>query len=366
MTTPTDLPYWLALLRAPNLTTQTFLELTGYFKDLGSLFRNRSKECPIKLHPNTISYLKTPNWHGVELDLNWLKQSSNHHILTYLDEHYPLLLKEIPNPPPILFVNGSLACLNYPQLAMVGSRKATPAGKETAFHLAAKLGAAGLAITSGLAIGIDTAAHLGALETHETIAAVATGLDLCYPKQNTALAERICQQGAIISEAPCTTLPLAQFFPKRNRLISGLSLGTLVVEANTRSGSLITAAFALEQGRDVFAIPGSIHNAKARGCHALLKQGATLVETEADILEALAFFPRHPASKAIKIKGTDYKTLERDHLKLLECIEYEPTKIDLLVERSNHSISKITSILVDLELAGCIYSTVEGYMRVLK
>jgi DNA processing protein len=204
------------------------------------------------------------------------------------DGRYPPLLREIPQAPPVLFVHGDPDCLRVPQLAMVGTRNPTPSGRETARQFAAHLAGAGMIITSGLALGIDAAAHQGALAGGgRTIAVMGTSLDRVYPAKHRDLARAIAERGALVSELPTGTPALAENFPRRNRLISGLALGVLVVEAALQSGSLITARLALDQGREVFAIPGSIHNPLAKGCHALIRQGAKLVETANDIVEEL-------------------------------------------------------------------------------
>lgn len=357
--------YWLLLLRAPGLSLESFYQLIRLFPDLADCFVYKDNlQAIINLSSQTLAYLKTPDWKSIEPDLEWLASNAHHFIVTYHDSSYPLLLKETVLPPPVLFVKGNLAALNNPQLAIIGSRTPSPGGKKIAVDLASKLACAGLTITSGLARGIDAAAHQGALNTGQTIAVVGTGLNLHYPKENWQLAEKISHKGAILSEFCYGTPPRAHHFPRRNRLISGLSLGTLVVEANLKSGSLITAAYALEQGREVLAVPGSIYNPRARGCHLLIKQGATLVENEQDVLEALRILPQLSRFTPQKAVVAENKILEDDHLKLLECIGYEPTKIDILVERSNYPISKVTDILVDLELTGRIDCSLGGYMRV--
>ncbi len=232
------------------------------------------------------NYFYEPNSKMVDEHLQWLASSKYHHIIRLGSPDYPKQLSEIPKPPEILFVSGSIEVLHQPQVAIVGSRNASPIGLETAYSFANELSKAGLVITSGMALGIDGAAHRGALEAHyPTIAVLGTGIDTIYPLRHTTLAEQITKQGAIISEFPLKTTPSPANFPRRNRIISGLSLGTLVVEASTKSGSLITARLAAEQGREVFAIPGSIHNPRAKGCHQLINQGAKLVENIEDILQ---------------------------------------------------------------------------------
>lgn len=219
--------------------------------------------------------------------LAWLEEDNNH-IFTLADEEYPRLLLNIPDPPLLLYVKGQPGLLNHASLAVVGSRNPTTMGIDNAEAFAKALSDAGLCIISGMAHGIDAAAHRGALRGQgSSIAIVGTGLDKVYPSENHDLAHMLAQRGALVSEFPLGTPPLAANFPRRNRLISGISSGCLVVEASLQSGSLITARLALEQGRDVFAIPGSIHSPQSKGSHALIKQGAKLVETAKDILEEL-------------------------------------------------------------------------------
>jgi DNA processing protein len=302
----------------------------------------------------------------IEPDLRWL-QHEHHHAITFHDARYPDCLKSIPSAPPLLFVRGDPDYLQLPQLAMVGSRTPTASGRKTALEFARHLSASGITITSGLARGIDAACHQGALQgIAGTVALVAHGLDIIYPAANRKLADEITRNGAIVSEHPIGTKPLKAYFPRRNRIISGLSLGTLVVEAALKSGSLITAKHALEQGREVFAIPGSIHNPLARGCHQLLRQGAKLVETADDILEELsALLPATlPAATGNKAEKQSSQALDPDHQKLLKCLAYEPMPIDELVNRSGFAASEVASMLLILELEGCVVSESGLYTRV--
>ncbi|HZR35908.1 MAG TPA: DNA-processing protein DprA, partial [Nevskia sp.] len=240
--------------------------------------------------------LAEPDWAGVEQDLAWLAQSSAapRDVVTCRDPRYPPLLAQIAQPPLLLFTLGDAALLRLPQLAIVGARSASAQGAENAQAFATELARRGISVTSGLALGIDAAAHRGALAADGyTIAVCGNGLDRIYPSRNRELAHAIAARGLLVSEFPVGVAPLPEHFPRRNRIISGLALGTLVVEAARESGSLITARLAVEQGREVFAIPGSIHNPLARGCHSLIREGAKLVETVDDILAELA--PQLPA-----------------------------------------------------------------------
>jgi len=311
---------------------------------------------------------------------NWLARADAH-LLTPADAGYPPLLREIPSPPPQLFVRGNVDALALPQLAIVGSRHATPAGAETAHSFAAHLAARGFCITSGLAEGIDAAAHRGALAAQgRTIAVCGTGPDIVYPRQHEALADEIVAGGgAIVSEFAPGTPVFRGNFPRRNRLISGLAVGTLVVEASLRSGALITARHAMEQGREVFAIPGSIHNPVARGCHHLIRNGAKLVETAADIVDelggllaslrldesaersefALDAAPGNADSIAESAAEND-----ADYTRLLACMAWDPVDVDTLVARSGLTIGEVSSMLLLLEMRGSVRALQGGrYQR---
>jgi DNA processing protein len=288
--------------------------------------------------------------------LSWLADENNH-VVTLADSDYPQALLNIPDPPLLLYVKGRLDLLNHPALAVVGSRNATPQGIHNAEAFAKSLSDAGLCIISGMAQGIDAAAHRGALPGRgNSIAIVGTGLDKVYPAANRELAHMLAKQGALISEFPLGTPPLAANFPRRNRLISGMSLGCLVVEASLQSGSLITARLALEQGREVFAIPGSIHAPQSKGCHALLKQGAKLAETAQDILEELG--------------GQLVATIQPENSAgsssaLLDHLGYDPVDVDTLCVRSGLTIAELSAMLLTLELEGRISALPGGlYQRI--
>lgn len=291
----------------------------------------------------------------VESALAWL-EAPGHHLVTLADSAYPQALLQIPDPPTVLYVRGNPEHLSRPSIAIVGSRNATPQGLQTAETFARTLANQGWNIVSGLALGIDGAAHQGALAAHgTTVAVIGTGADRLYPARNKELALAIAEQGAIISEFPLGTPALAANFPRRNRIISGLARGVLVVEAAPESGSLITARLAGEQGREVFAIPGSIHSPVARGCHKLIKQGAKLVETAQDILDELGVVPQaantqpHPAS----VEGSTEQALEDP---LLAALGYGPTTLDELVARTGLSAAELLPKLLTLELAGHLAS----------
>ena len=292
--------------------------------------------------------------------LAWLEDGNNR-IVTLADSDYPQALLNIPDPPLLLYVKGRLDLLNRSALAIVGSRSASPQGIRNAEAFAKSLSDAGLCIVSGLAHGIDAAAHRGAMRGQGTnpggsIAVVGTGLDKVYPAANRDLAHALAQHGALVSEFPLGTPPLAGNFPRRNRLISGMSLGCLVVEAGLQSGSLITARLALEQGRDVFAIPGSIHAPQSKGCHALLKQGAKLVETAQDILEELGSLVIAP------VPGMDAQGADSA---LLEHLGFDPVDVDTLGARCGLTVSQLSAMLLTLELEGRVSALPGGlYQRI--
>lgn len=272
----------------------------------------------------------------------WLEDPNNH-IVTLADEGYPQTLLNIGDPPLLLYVKGRLDLLNKPAVAVVGSRNATSQGKQNAEAFSRALSDAGLCVVSGLAHGIDAAAHQGALAGRgSSIGVIGTGLDKVYPAAHRDLAHAMAAQGALVSEFPLGTPPLAANFPRRNRIISGLSLGCLIVEAGLQSGSLITARLALEQSREVFAIPGSIHSPQSRGCHALIKQGAKLVETAQDVLEEIGEFS--PAAPLVPAQD------ETDEL--LNMLGFDPVDADTLADRAGLTMAELSAMLLTLELDG--------------
>ena len=297
----------------------------------------------------------------VELALAWASAPTRR-IITLADTAYPRLLLEIPDPPTLLYCQGRVELLHQASLAVVGSRNATPQGLQNAEQFAKAFSASGLTIVSGLALGIDAAAHRGGLSgSGSTIAVLGTGVDVVYPPRNRELAERIAEQGLLVSEFPLQTPSLRQNFPRRNRLISGLSLGCLVVEAALGSGSLITARTALEQGREVFAIPGSIHSPLSKGCHALIKSGAKLVETAEDVVAEL------PGSAPRSQQALPHGVPAPPHgaSPLLDHMGYDPVDVDALCARSGLSAQQVTSALLRLELEGVVAVLAGGrYQRI--
>jgi len=365
-----DLRYWLALHRTPGLGAISFQRLLDQFSSPRAFFTLPASErrCALPLPPAGRAFLAAPAWDKVEPDLRWAEDES-HHILTLHDPAYPRLLREIADPPPLLFVLGDPALLCRPQIAIVGSRNPSAGGRSLAEDFARALCRSGLIVTSGMALGIDAASHRGALRAKgETIAVAGTGPDRIYPARHRSLAQAIVAQGAIISEFSPGTPALPGNFPRRNRIISGLSLGVLVVEAACKSGSLITARLAAEQGREVFALPGSIHNPLARGCHRLIRQGAKLVEEIGDILEELG-----PLAAVTEYKSADVdkdlanpNVLPAGQQQLLAALGFEAESIDTLVERSGLTADVVSSMLLNMELQGRVTSSGGRYCRVDK
>jgi DNA processing protein len=266
---------------------------------------------------------------------------------------YPPMLKQIAQPPPVLYYRGEWQERDYLAVAVVGSRRCTFYGKEVAYRLAAELSGAGLAVVSGMAVGIDSAAHQGALDTDgRTIAVLGCGPERCYPPVNTALYKTISESGIVLSEFPLDTKPLPQHFPQRNRIISGLSLGTVVVEATEKSGALITAHYALEQNREVFAVPGNVGSPYSRGCHRMLKEGARLVESVRDILDELALAPLSGEAAAASRQEI---TLPGEEKRILELIPYQPLHMDEIIRLSGISAAMVGPVLLNLELKGYLH-----------
>jgi DNA processing protein len=389
---------WLILARAPQLSVALLKQLLAVHGTPLALLRASPAGLQAAGATRVLAHWLTQNHTAaIDADLRWLEQPS-HHLIVWGSPEYPFLLEQLADAPPVLFVAGDAQCLRAPQLAIVGSRSPSPGGRDTARSFARHLAACGAVITSGLAIGIDSASHEGALAAPgKTIAVCACGLDRTYPSSNIALAEAITAAGAVVSEFPIGTPPIKHNFPRRNRIISGLSVGTLVVEAAVRSGSLITARLAAEQGREVFAIPGSIHNPMSQGCHQLIRQGAKLVETLDDILSELgpllAFFPEGSSSLSARAGLTtdpaatrpskrsnpkDSQDLSRQPAKnpraaldkayemLLDALSFEPVSIDLLVARTGLAAEAIAAMLLSLELDGYVAAAPGGlYLRLM-
>jgi DNA processing protein len=365
-----DVRAWLYLWRVPGIGPRAFRRLLDRFGQPEGVLGASSGDleaCGLG-RAEILAALRQPDWSRIDADLAWLAMPG-HHLVTLADPAYPPLLREAADAPPLLFVLGDPELLSQPQLAIVGSRNPTPGGRQTAREFAQHLASAGLTITSGLAEGIDAAAHEGALASGGpggTVAVLGTGPDRVYPAKHRDLAHRIAASGALASEFPPGVAAQREHFPRRNRIISGLSLGTLVVEAALHSGSLITARQAMEQGREVFAIPGSIHNPLARGCHALLRQGAKLVETAQDILEELGSLLSVALTALPHVGGAEAAgTLDAEHRQLLAAMAYDPMAVDDLVAVTGLRAEAIASMLLLLELEGHVSSVAGGrYCRV--
>jgi DNA processing protein len=351
-----ELLIWVRLSLIEGLGAQTFCQLLKSFGHPQAVFqaaiadlkRIVSEKIALQIKADFDESLLTKT-------REWLSQSDNF-IITLADASYPQSLLEISDPPPFLYAKGNTSLLNQASIAVVGSRSASVQGEKNAHAFSFELAQHGLVVVSGMALGIDGAAHRGALAaTGATIAVVGTGLDIVYPAKHRDLAHEIAKHGLIISEFPLGTPSMAKNFPKRNRIISGLSMGCLVVEANLQSGSQITARLAGEQGREVFAIPGSIHSPTAKGCHQLIKQGAKLVDCIQDILEEL-----HWEIDISTKKSQPAKIDETANHPVLQLMSYEPTPLETIVNLSNLPVNEVSSMLMMLELEGKIASLPGG------
>jgi DNA processing protein len=365
MRAPDKLRSWLALVLAPGLGARRIARLSEHLDSALSLAeQDDSSLRACGLSPATIQGLRNPDQKRMQQCLDWL-DAPNHYLISLDDEFYPPLLRHIDDPPVALFVVGRPEHLVRPQVAIVGSRNASPGGLDHARSFAETLARAGFAVTSGLAAGADAKAHEGSLDGDGiTLAVIGTGPDRVYPARHKALAHRIIEHGALVSPFPPGTEVRQGNFPARNRIISGMSLGTLVVEAGIRSGSLITARLASEQGREVFAIPGSVHNPLARGCHRLIREGAKLVETAEEVVEELAPMAEELAESIQALlersEGLDldkpgqspHMDNDPEYAKLLEAIGFEPAPVDEIIRRSELTTAAVSSMLLTMELDG--------------
>lgn len=376
---PQELTDWLALIRTPGLGPARLRQLID---QCGSASAARAAPAAtlrgLGLEPAAIATLRDPDQKLLAQDCQWLNGARAGEpargLLHCLDDSWPPQLRDLDNAPAALFYVGQVECLWLPQLAMVGSRSPTPGGLRHAREFAAALAATGLAITSGLALGVDGAAHGAALDAGGTTIAVAgTGLDQVYPARHRDLAIRIVERGVMISELPPGSGPRRANFPQRNRIISGLAMAVLVVEASVQSGSLITARLAAEQGRDVFALPGSIDNPLARGCHRLIKTGATLVEDVDDLVSELAprvarqarqgqlDLARQPAASGVEATADDPNIdLDSDYHTLLRAVGYDGVTVDALVTATGLTADAVSSMLLILELRGLVQANPSG------
>lgn len=346
---------WVRLTLTPGIGARTARELLARFGLPEAIFAAGAASLrEVVTEPLARTLAAAPDVAvraGIDATLAWLAADRRHALLTLADADYPQPLLATADPPPVLFAIGDLALLRQPALAVVGARSATTQGMATAQAFAFALAQAGLNIVSGLALGIDSAAHRGALRARgegsaaSTIAVVGTGVDLVYPRSNTALTEQVRRHGLVLSEFALGTPPLAHNFPRRNRVLAGLARGVLVVEAALRSGSLITARLAADAGREVFAIPGSIHSPLARGCHRLIRDGAKLVEEARDILEEL-HLPHAAATAAPAGAAAD-----APHPQLLAALGEDPVDLDTLTARAGLDAGSVAAALLELELA---------------
>ena len=348
---------WLRLTLAPGIGGETQRKLLAAFGLPQAVFSAGHIALSRVIGDKAARLLlDTDNGDAIDTAIHWA-QAPGQHIVTLADPEYPRALLDIADPPTLIYVRGRLDLLQRPALAIVGSRNPTPQGIKNAESFSAALSQAGLLIVSGMALGIDTAAHQAALSVQgDTAAIIGTGIDRTYPARNRDLARQIAEQGCIVSEFPLGTPAAAYNFPRRNRLISGLARGVLVVEAAAESGSLITARLGGEQGKEVFAIPGSIHAPQSRGCHKLIKQGAKLVETVQDIFEELDWQPSPPVATKEKIASPQTAA----HDELLTLMGFDPCSIDELTARSGLSVEELSPRLLQLELEGWLASLPGG------
>jgi DNA processing protein len=364
---------WMTLLRAPGIGGVTARSLLARHGDIVKAVARARRDSDVPASAK--AWLDAPDTAVIERDLAWLAEP-DHHLVAWTSEDYPSLLRDISGAPAALFVVGDPSRLWLPQIAIVGSRKASAGGVINARAFAKALVQAGIAVTSGLAEGIDGAAHAAAVDAGgATLAVLGTGPDIVYPRQHQKLAERIVEKGALISEFPPGTQGRPENFPRRNRIIAGLSLGTLVIEADLKSGSLITARLASEQGREVFALPGSIHSPLSRGCHKLIREGAKLVETSDEVLEEVHGISSALAARLRERLSIDTKmpVVERfaasnhsndpDYARLLQALDHAPLALDELAARSGLPTSSLSSMLLMLELDGVVRADAGRYAR---
>jgi DNA processing protein len=360
---------WLTLSRTPGLDATVLGSALIHAGSAAALVRadDRWRE-HAAMSASAREYLRHPAPPSAA-ELRWL-EGARHHLVPFTDPKYPRLLAELDHRPIALYAAGNLEALGEPQLAAVGSRNPTRPGSDTAFELARALAERGLGIVSGLASGIDTAAHRGALAAQGvTIGVLGSGVDIVYPAPNRELAESIRHDGLLVSEFPLGTPPRRAHFPRRNRIIAGLSMGILVVEAARGSGSLITARAARELGRTVFAVPGSIYNPMSRGCHELIKRGAKLTETADDILSELnfsVFFGRGTGgARGAAEPNADASGMDKDHKILLDALGFDPADLDMLIVRTGFKPEAVSSMMLILELEGHVQAAPGGrYSRV--
>jgi len=362
-----EIGLWVALSRIKGVGSATLCQLLSHFGSPEGVF-SASRSVLRELVGESIAdaIAAGVGQCSIAPTLAWLAQDNNH-IITLADSCYPKALLQTSSPPAVLYAKGQLDLLSMPSIAIVGSRHATPQGEKNAEQFAHNLCNQGMCVVSGMALGIDGAAHRGALLSNgKTIAVLGTGLDIVYPARHRALAHQIAQHGLMLSEFPLATPSIPGNFPRRNRIISGLSLGCLVVEANVESGSLITARFAAEQGREVFAIPGSIHSPLSKGCHMLIKQGAKLVESTEDILAELQWLSSTIVTASTSSNGSlpERANTPPEALSVLDCMGFDPIDFDRVASTTGLTASALSTMLTLLELEGRVASIAGGkYQR---
>lgn len=362
-----ELALWIRLEQTPGVGPETARKLLAAFGLPEQIFSSSFSALDKVVSQRVAHALLAPpsdvTLALIDKTLDWSVQTGNH-VVTLADDGYPPALLDIPDPPLMLYAKGRLALLSAAALAVVGSRNATAQGIANASQFSQALSQAGLTIISGMALGIDAAAHQGGMcGAGSTVAVIGTGADIVYPARNRSLAHQIADTGCIVTEYPLGMPAIAANFPRRNRIISGLARGVLVIEAALQSGSLITARMAGEQGRDVFAIPGSIHSPLSKGCHLLIKQGAKLVESAQDILEELHHFNPAPVADGAAAPPVDANPKNPLTSRLLAAMGFDPVDMDTLAQRSGFDIATVSTQLLTLELEGLVERLPNGAYR---
>ncbi|MFT5879718.1 MAG: DNA processing protein [Moritella sp.] len=356
--------YWLALNEVPKIGGSRALKLLQKIS-LPHLFSSTAQHLQaLGLDVVQQQAVLSPDWPLIDSYLTWLSGADNRHLIPITAPAYPIALKNVASPPMLLYAEGEPALLSQPQIAMVGTRNPSYYGKRHANNLAAGLVQQGLVITSGLAIGIDCECHRSALQAEgKTIAVLGTGLANIYPKRHQKLAQEIVKQGLLVSEFSPFTQARPEHFPRRNRIVTGLSLGVIVVEAAVNSGSLISARCAMEQGREVFALPGAIDNPMAAGCHHLIQQGAKLITGIIDVIDELTYINARTNIKQTDLFEPDSEIVSLLNQPILDSVGYEVITADLIAERSQQPVNQVLTSLIELELDGWVIAAPGGYVR---
>ncbi|MFY7865628.1 DNA-processing protein DprA [Roseateles sp.] len=356
--TPDELAAWLRLLETPGIGLESARRLLSHFGSPQAVWESGAGSWQELLSPKQCAALRqAPPGFDAQLEATqaWLAADTRHQVLVLGDADYPQALLETADPPLLLYLDGRRELLGQAHLAVVGSRSPSAQGRDNARNFSQALSEAGLCVVSGLALGVDGAAHMGALQgSSSTIAVVGTGLDQIYPSRHLKLGQQIAEEGLLISEYALGTPPLAPNFPRRNRIIAGLSMGCLVVEAALQSGSLITARLASEAGREVFAIPGSIHSPLSHGCHALIRQGAKLVENIQDVLDELPQLCANGRAQPTASAQTSGSSRPAEQTHLLTLMGFDPISLDSLQQRGGWPVAELNALLLELELDGAV------------